>query len=374
MLLTQSRPGQPGVWPVSRISSANLAHWSESGCFPWLAALECPLEVTGGRPALQIVVCCFRQFVVFVPALASAPFGIPATAFWIYVCASLLFIIGLIKIFGELPQEHGVGKVMPFGRLFFAIPMAVFGSEHFTLTANVATLVPRWIPAHTFWVYLVGVAFICAALSIATLVQARLAAALVGMTLLIFVFVMDLPAVVANPGNRFFWALALRQLAFSGGAFALAMWLGSTRPREALRQSGPALWTAARAAIPRFFVGLASLFYGGQHLLHPEYVPGVPLQKLTPEWIPGRIFLSYFVGVILILAGVCLLVNKKARTAATSLGLTILLTVLWIYLPMLLAAPTDVVALNFFFDTLLFCGAILLLANSIDKEPAVARI
>ena len=51
----------------------------------------------------------------------------------------------------------------------------------------------------------------------------------------------------------------------------------------------------------------------------------------------------------------------------------ILLTVLWIYLPILLAAPTDVVALNFFFDTLLFCGAILLLANSIDKEPAVAR-
>jgi hypothetical protein len=33
-----------------------------------------------------------------------------------------------------------------------------------------------------------------------------------------------------------------------------------------------------------------------------------------------------------------------------------------------LAAPTDVVALNFFFDPLLFCGAILLLANSIDKE------
>lgn len=80
-------------------------------------------------------------------------------------------------------------------------------------------------------------------------------------------------------------------------------------------------------------MGIPSLFSGVEHLLHPEYVPGVPLQKLTPEWIPGRIFLSYFVGVILILAGVCLLVNKKARTAATSLGLTILLTELWIYLP-----------------------------------------
>jgi uncharacterized membrane protein len=143
--------------------------------------------------------------IVVVPALASAPFGMPATAFWIYVCASLLFIIGLIKIFGDLPQGHGVDKVMPFGRLFFAIPMAVFGSEHFTATANIATLVPRWIPAHTFWVYLVGLGFLCAALSIVVLVEARLAAALVGMTLLIFVFVMDMPAVVANPRNRFFW-------------------------------------------------------------------------------------------------------------------------------------------------------------------------
>ena len=60
--------------------------------------------------------------------------------------------------------------------------------------------------------------------------------------------------------------------------------------------------------------------------------------------------------------------NKNARTAATSLGLTILLTVLWIYLPMLLAAFTDLVALNFFFDTLLFCGAILLLANALEKK------
>src|SRR5204862_4032280 len=112
------------------------------------------------------------------------------------------------------------------------IPLAVFGSEHFTVTAGIAALVPSWIPGHTFWVYLVGVGFLCAALSIAVLVQARLAAALVGMTMLIFVLTMDVPAVVANPGNRFFWALALRQLAFSGGAFALAMSLWSPRPRK----------------------------------------------------------------------------------------------------------------------------------------------
>jgi uncharacterized membrane protein YphA (DoxX/SURF4 family) len=202
-----------------------------------------------------------------------------------------------------------------------------------------------------FWVYLVGIAFLCAAIGIANLVQARLAAALVGTTMFLFVLVMDLPAVAANPGNRFFWALALRQLAFSGGAFAFALALRSTRP-----------------GFPRFFVGVPAVFYGIMQLLHPAYVPGIPLQRLTPEWIPGRMILSYGVGVISILAGVCLLANRNTRIAATSLGLAILLTVCWVYLPMVLAAPRDVGALNFFFDTLLFGGAILLLANATAKK------
>jgi len=310
-----------------------------------------------------------QQFLFVAPALIAPPFGMSTIVFWMYVCASLIFIIGLIKISRELSQQRGVDKIMPFGRMFFAIPLAVFGSEHFTITANIASLVPRWIPAHTFWVYLVGLAFICAAVSITVLVQARLAAALVGMTFLIFVLVMDLPGTIAQPHNRFFWALALRQLAFSGGAFAFAISSWSIRTSQPTRAQP----TKALLAIPRFFVGVPSIFYGVEHLLHPEYVPGIPLQKLTPEWIPGRIVLSYFVGVILILAGACLLVNKKTRMTATVLGLTILLAVLWIYLPMLITAPTDVVALNFFFDTLLFSGAILLLASAMDKKTAGAR-
>jgi uncharacterized membrane protein len=270
------------------------------------------------------------------------------TVFWIYVTASLLFLGGLVKVFNELPREHGVDTIMPFGRLFFATSLAVFGSEHFTITASIAALVPHWIPAHLFWVYLVGVGFLVAAIAMAFLVQARLAAALVGMTMCVFVLVMDVPAVAANPHNRFFWALALRQLAFSGGAFAFAL--------------------PAGAALPRFFVGAPAVFYGIAELLHPAYVPGIPLQRLTPEWIPGRLLLSYGVGVVLILAGVCLLTNKNARIAATSLGLTILLAMFWVYLPMLLAAPRDLGALNFFFDTLLFCGTILLLANAQKRK------
>jgi uncharacterized membrane protein len=299
--------------------------------------------------------CC--QPLAVVNALVLTPFDMPAPVFWIYVSASLVGLVGLIKVSRELPQRHGVDLIMPFGRLMFAIPLAVFASEHFTLTASIANLVPRWMPAHMFWAYFVGVAFACAALSIAVLVQERLAAALVGMTMFLFVLVMDMPAVAANPHNRFLWALALRQLAFSGGAFAFAM--SPSSARHGL------LW------LTRFFVGIPLMFYGVQHLLHPEYVPGIPLQRLTAEWIPGRIPLSCVVGVALMLAGICLLTNKNTRMAATSLGLTILLAVFWIYLPMLLAAPRDLVALNFFFDTLMFCGAVLLLADAMPTKAAV---
>lgn len=230
----------------------------------------------------QILLCCLQRFAGLILA-PVAPFDIPATALWIYICASLLFIIGIVKIFRELPQEHGANKIMPFGRLFFAIPMAVFGSEHFTSTADIAALVPRWIPAHTFWVYLVGLGFICAGLSITVLVHARLAAALVGMTLLIFVCVMDTPAAVANPHNRFFWTLALRELALSGGAFAFAMSPSSTRSK----QPSPAQATRC-AAFPRLFIGIASLFYGFEHLLHAEYVAKIPCRNSLPSGFLGE--------------------------------------------------------------------------------------
>ena len=59
--------------------------------------------------------------------------------------------------------------------------------------------------------------------------------------------------------------------------------------------------------------------------------------------------------------------NKKTRLGTIALGLTILLTVLWIYLPMLLASPTDVVALNFFTHCF-FCGTILLVANLVATK------
>jgi uncharacterized membrane protein len=305
------------------------------------------------------------EFVAFANAgLVAAVVGLalPRGIFWLYFSASIVLLVGLVKIFkDELPQTHGLDKIMPFGRLFLAIPLAVFGTEHFTNAADIANIVPHWLPAHAFWVYLVGIALIAAALSITVQIQSTLAATLLGAMFFSFVLLIDIPGLITHLGNRFFWALTLREMAFSGGAFAYA----GSHGRSGRTPGVPGLVT-----VGRFFIAIPAVFYGVEHFLHPEFSPGVPLEKIVPEWVPGRLPWAYLAGAVLVVAGVALIINKKARMAATCLGIMILLLVLFVYLPILVASPADLESLNYFFDTLLFSGAVLALADALRERPA----
>src|ERR1700723_4546681 len=144
-------------------------------------------------------------------AVRSVPFGMPSDVFWGYFAGCGLLAFGLTKgIKDELAQARGLDKILPFGRLFLAIPLAVFGTEHLTNTADIANIVPRWLPVHEFWVYLVGIALIAAALSITAQIQSPLAAMLLGAMLFSFVLLIHIPNIIAHPSNRFFWAVGLR--------------------------------------------------------------------------------------------------------------------------------------------------------------------
>jgi uncharacterized membrane protein len=112
------------------------------------------------------------------------------------------------------------------------------------------------------------------------------------------------------------------------------------------------------------------VFFGVEHFLHPEYAPGVPLDKIIPAWVPGRLPWAYLAGVVLIVAGVALIIGRKARMAATCFGVMILLLVFFVYLPILVASPTDIVAVNYVADTLLYSGAVLVLANALGDPIA----
>src|SRR5579864_8660984 len=142
---------------------------------------------------------------------------IPSTVIWSYSAFGLVLAIGLAGIFlrGDWQRSRGFDRLILFGPLFYAAPLAAFGTEHFTLAKSIASIVPAWIPWHLFWAYFVGACFIAAALSLVTKIQARLSASLLALTFFLFVVLMDVPGWAQNPRERFALTLALRELSFS---------------------------------------------------------------------------------------------------------------------------------------------------------------
>ena len=287
---------------------------------------------------------------------------IPREVLWSSFVFAAVLAIGLAVIFlrGDWQKARGFDKLILFGPLFYAAPLAAFGTEHFTQTRSIASLVPAWIPWHFFWAYFVGTCFIAAGFSLVTRIQARLAASLLALTFFLFVVLMDVPAWAHHPRDRIGLTLALRELAFSGGALALAASLtGPGRERV----------THIFANIARYFVAIPVLFYSFEQFLHADHVPGVPLEPLTPHYVFGHAIWTYLAAVLYAVAGIPLLIGKKTRLAAACVGAAVLLVELAVYAPIGFVERASLgLGFNYVADTLMFCGAVLLIAGAMPRE------
>jgi hypothetical protein len=283
--------------------------------------------------------------------------------------ALLLFLIALWAAKTDIAQARGLDKVVVLGNLCFALPLAVFGAEHLSAAKFIMLIVPSFIPWHLFWAYFVGFALLAASLSIATKIQVRWSGLLFGIMMFLFVAMMDIPGALAKPGNRFGWTLLLRELAFGGGGWLLA----ATALREQNRAQSGKRGVSMLITVGRVLIGTAAIFYGVETFLHPLGMPGIPLEKLMSDWIPARPLIGYLTAAILVVSGAAILLARKTRTAATYLGTWIVLLVVLVYGPILIASLLDpstdvkVEGLNYFFDTLLFAGAVLALASATPR-------
>ena len=278
---------------------------------------------------------------------------------WFYFVGGVVLAIGLVAIFlrADWQRARGFDKLILLGPLFYAAPIAAFGTEHFTVTEAITSIMPAWIPWHQFWVYFVGACFIAAALSLVTRIQARLSASL---TFFLFVALMHAPSWAQNPRNRFALAIVLREISFSGGALALAASL-----TQRWRKRG----TQILATIARYFVAIPVLFFSFEQFMHGDHVPGILLEPVTPQWVYGHAIWTYLAAVVYAVAGALLLVGKKTRSAATWLGLTVLFVELVVYVPIGVVERASLNnGLNYLADTLMFCGAVLLLAGAMPRE------
>jgi uncharacterized membrane protein len=281
------------------------------------------------------------------------------------MCAAglVLLAIGMIAAKNDLVQARGIHKIVALTHMCFATPLAVFGAEHLSSSQSLLAIVPSFMPWRMFWVYFVGFALIAASLSIATKRLVPWSGLLVGAMMFLFVAMLHLPG-AATTGGRILWTIVIREMSFGGGGWVLAG-IAIGRKREG--------WGKGFITAGRVLIAIAAIFFGVQHFLHPLGLPGVPLAKQMPAWIPVPTVIDYVTGAFLMAAGLCFLLTWKTRFAATYLGSWIVLLVVAIYGPVLIGALPDpsasvqVEGINYFADTLLFAGVILSLAAANRK-------
>src|SRR5712664_4211711 len=257
----------------------------------------------------------------------------------------LLFLVALWAAKTDIARAGGLDKIVALSNLCFAVPLAVFGAEHLSGARFIMLAVPPYMPWRLFWAYFVGFALLSASLSIATKIQVRWSGLLFGIMMFLFVAMLHFPRALDSPRDRIAWVIVFREMSFAGGGWILV--------GNAIRGQGK----SKLITMGRVLIAIAAVFFGVEHFLHPAGCPGVPLEKLTPAWIPGRLLIGYLTGAILLVAGGSILLARKTRMAATYLGSWIVLLVLFIYGPILIAQMSDpstaakVEGINYFTDT-----------------------
>lgn len=288
--------------------------------------------------------------------------------FWPSALGLGFLLAGLWTYRGDLLAESSPAQVkfVALGPVFVAASLATFAGEHFTEARTFVTLVPKWLPARLFITYFVGVAHLAAALSFVARRYIRWSAVFLALLFALIVLLLWVPGVVARPGARMAWIVAVRETTFSMGA--LALFSTAVRDRWPTRAS-------SLAAMARVWTGMVLIFYGIEHFIHPEYSPGVPDTQLTASWVPLPLGLAYLTGILLIAFGIAMLVGKYASSGGMFAGLLMLLLTLVLYVPQLFQAGNvseEVTAINFVADTLLFAGTLLLITKAIMDSDSRA--
>ncbi len=294
------------------------------------------------------------------PTILATFFVMSRIAIAMCSAGAAVFLIGVLAGKNQLASARGLDKIVALTNLCVAIPLAVFGALHLFGPQFVISIVPEYMPWRLFWVYFVGCGLMAASLSIASKIGVRWSGLLFGIMMFSFVAMIHLPGAFRDPHNRILWTIVFREMSFGA-----AGWILAATARDGW--GGQAKTTLT--TVGRILIAIAAIFFGIEHFLHPTGLPGVPLLKQMPTWVPGRVLIDYVTGAALLVVGGSVLLNRKARAVATFVGAWILLMVLAIYGPVLIGALSqpgigvEVEGINYFADTLLFAGAILALAR-----------
>jgi hypothetical protein len=175
---------------------------------------------------LLLLIFCF----CFVPYEFMVNSNYKHLAEWENAAKELQLAGGAFLIAGCFPEKNEntlyrfLGKLIPLGTIFFAIPIVCYGILHFQFAKEVSTMVPSWIPYPIFWTYFAGTALLGSGFAIIFKIKYRLVAALLGTMIFIWFIIIHVPGVITSPSADMEGQVtsAFLALAYSGIAFIIA--------------------------------------------------------------------------------------------------------------------------------------------------------
>jgi uncharacterized membrane protein YphA (DoxX/SURF4 family) len=207
-----------------------------------------------------------------------------------------------------------MSKLILPGRIMFACGIIALGVVQFIVRDFIVGRPPAstWaadIPGKLAWAYTSGSLFIIAGLAIIFNLQARLAALVIGVMILVFSFLLRHLYEMTDWGN------AYKSLALSGGAFIVAV---SFRKKEGGNSRN--FFTNHDLV----FAGciFLSLFFIICGFLHFKFFAFV--KDFIPSYIPFHGFWAYFCGICLLAGGTGFIFTKTRKWAALLSGIMVL--------------------------------------------------
>lgn len=267
----------------------------------------------------------------------------------------IMLVLGIISYRRVLRVAQPLESLIRFSPVLMAVSLAIFSMEHFFDATELAAIVPAWLPFPVFWTYAVGGALLAAAISFVARKQMRWSAPLLTILFLTFVLTIHVPNTITHWKERIFWTLIVRESLFAAGTLVLAASLW--------RDGATKAYSSVLGRIGRTIAGIALLYFALQQFFHPRFAPGVPLPKLTPNWVPFPVLWAVLVGAIFLVAASRLPWSRSATFAATLAGGTLVFLTVFLYLPILLfefGKPQTLEGINYVGDTLLAAAAVLL--------------
>ena len=246
-------------------------------------------------------------------------------------------------------------------RSFFAVAMVAFGVLHLVYMDFVTRVVPwwpGWLGGRAAWAGVVGLVLIIFGAEIGLGRRVQRSATTLGFLILLSFLFLGLPAAIAGPVLGGEWTRAGKALAFTGGAFLVALAAAGPVPDSRAVTLG---------VMGRWFLAIFLAVCGTQHFAHLEFVT-----TLVPAYMPGRVLWAQFAGVALIAAGLGIAVPRTTRLAGTMTALMIFAWVFMVHIPRAVAAGTrgsnETTAV---FEALAMSGIALLTATTASAAESV---